>query len=70
MRNEQQERIQRAFDALPEEQRRALVLKYVEDLSYDHITSIMNISLAKLKSLLYRARIAFRRQFQEQEGEM
>ena len=70
MRNEQQERIQRAFDALPEEQRRALVLKYVEDLSYDHITRIMNISLAKLKSLLYRARIAFRRQFQEQEGEM
>ncbi len=69
MRKEQHEQIQRAFDSLPAEQRRAMVLKYVQELTYEDIASIMGVSLTKLKSLLYRARVSFRKKLQEQEGE-
>jgi len=41
---------------LPEKQRMALVLNKYEDLSYQEIAEVMNMSLEAVKSMLFRAR--------------
>lgn len=48
--------VRRAIEALPDNQRRALVLSRYEGLSYEEIAEVMSISLQAVKSLLWRAR--------------
>ncbi len=43
-----------------EEQREVLVLRYVEELSYDEIAVILNVSLGTVKSRIHRARLDLR----------
>jgi RNA polymerase sigma-70 factor (ECF subfamily) len=50
----------RAFDSLPEEQRSALYLVAVEDLSYADAAAALNIPLGTLMSRIGRARAALR----------
>jgi RNA polymerase sigma-70 factor (ECF subfamily) len=53
--------VRRAVDALPENQRRALLLFRFEGLSYEEVASVMDVSLPAVKSLLWRARETLRR---------
>lgn len=53
---ELQDIIQKAMNSLPEKDRIILTLKEIEGLSYNEISQIMKISLAKVKIWLFRAR--------------
>jgi len=44
------------IQSLPEKQRIAMTLFAMDDLSYKEIASIMNVSVASIESLLFRAR--------------
>ena len=50
------EMLHRAIDRLPEKQRVAFVLNKYEELSYQQIAEIMEISLASVESLIHRAK--------------
>ncbi len=47
-----------ALRALPEEQRRILLLRYMEEMSYDEMAQFLGISRSAVESKLYRARKA------------
>lgn len=53
---ELQDAIDAALQKLPESQRTALILRTFEDLPYEEIASILETSVASVKSLLFRAR--------------
>jgi RNA polymerase sigma-70 factor, ECF subfamily len=57
---ELQRAIESAITQLPETQRMALVLRRYEDLSYEQIADILELSLPAVKSLLFRARTELR----------
>lgn len=48
--------IEKALASLPENQRTAIHLRRVEDLSYEEIAAVMETSVASIKSLIFRAR--------------
>lgn len=56
--------LRRAVDALPDNQRRAIVLSRFEGLSYEQIGDVMGLSNQAVKSLLWRARESLRKQLQ------
>ena|ERR1043166_9182949 len=53
---ELQEAIQAAIDSLPETQRMAIVLRRYEDMPYEEIGAVLNLSVPAVKSVLFRAR--------------
>jgi len=53
---EQEERLTAAVGQLPENQRAALLLKVDEGLSYLEISTILDVSVASVESLIFRAR--------------
>ena len=57
---ELQHQIDRAILALPEKQRMAVVLRRYEDKSYQEIGQVLGLSIAAVKSLLFRARTELR----------
>ena len=60
MDSEMQEAIQAAIDGLPEAQRMAVVLRRYQDVSYEEIATILNLSVPAVKSVLFRARTELR----------
>lgn len=48
--------LHRAIDKLPEKQRTAFTLNKYEELSYQQIAEVMEISLASVESLIHRAK--------------
>ena len=52
--------IQMAIDALPEVQRMAVVLRRYQDVSYEEIGKILELSIPAVKSVLFRARTHLR----------
>lgn len=60
LQTELQQAIESAIMQLPETQRIALVLRRYEDLSYEEIADILELSLPAVKSLLFRARAELR----------
>jgi RNA polymerase sigma-70 factor (ECF subfamily) len=57
---EQQLRFEEAIQKLAPEYREALVLRYVEELSYEQIAEILRVSLGTVKSRIHRARAELR----------
>jgi RNA polymerase sigma-70 factor (ECF subfamily) len=53
--------LQRALDRLPAEQRSLVVLRDVEDLSYEEISELLDVPRGTVKSRLHRARAALAR---------
>jgi RNA polymerase sigma-70 factor (ECF subfamily) len=49
--------IQKAVNALPQEQNRVLVLRDIQGLSYQEISDITGLNLGTVKSRLARARM-------------
>jgi len=56
LQNELEGKIQEALEALPEKQRLAVLLCREEELSYEEIAGILDLSLSATKSLIHRAR--------------
>lgn len=48
--------IRQSFGRLPDNQRTAFILQKYEDLSYEEISKVMNMSLSSVQSLIFRAR--------------
>src|SRR5436853_481184 len=57
---ELQNAIEQAIGRLPETQRMALVLRRYEELSYEEIAAVLDLSVPAVKSLLFRARTELR----------
>jgi RNA polymerase sigma-70 factor (ECF subfamily) len=57
---ELQEAIDRAIAQLPNTQRMAVILRRYEDMSYDQISDVLEISVPAVKSVLFRARTELR----------
>lgn len=53
---EQQQKLQQAMDRLTEEHRAIIVLRHLEELSYEDIAEILQISVGTVRSRLHRAR--------------
>ena len=60
LQTELQEAIEKAITLLPETQRMALVLRRYEELSYEEIADVLDLSVPAVKSLLFRARTELR----------
>jgi RNA polymerase sigma-70 factor (ECF subfamily) len=58
---DEREQLMRGLRALPAHQRVPLVLYHFEDLSYQDIAAALNVSVAKVKTDIHRARLALRR---------
>lgn len=58
--SELQQKIDESIMALPETQRMALILRRYEDLSYEQIGEILDLSVPAVKSVLFRARTELR----------
>lgn len=52
------ETVNAAMDALPEDLRTAIVLREIEGLSYEEISSLMNCPIGTVRSRIFRAREA------------
>ena len=57
--------VQTAMRKLPADQRAILALLYWEELSYEEISGVLNISLSAVKMRVKRAREAFHRLYGE-----
>jgi RNA polymerase sigma-70 factor (ECF subfamily) len=60
LQRELQEAIENAITLLPDTQRMALVLRRYEELSYEEIADVLDLSVPAVKSLLFRARTELR----------
>lgn len=60
--------VQNMLDRLAPEYRTPLVLRYWEDLSYEEIAESMNVTVATVKSRLFRARQQLAAIYKEQEN--
>ena len=63
--NEQMTVLREAITQLTERQQLVLHLREVEDMTYDQIATTVEISLAMVKSELYRARQALKRKMEQ-----
>lgn len=61
LRREQSAQLEAALSRLPLDYRTALLLKYVEGMSYRQIGAVLLLSEAAVTSLLHRARVEMRR---------
>ncbi len=59
--NELHEQVTRHLQGLPDEYREALHLRYVEDLSYEEIATILDVPAGTIKSRINRGRAELRR---------
>ena len=57
--------VQRAIASLDEEQRLVVVLRDIEELSYEEICEITGLPEGTVKSRLHRARLALRQKLQK-----
>lgn len=54
-----------AIESLPEKARMAIILRRYQDMSYEEIARILEVSVSAAKSLLFRARAQLREALQE-----
>src|SRR6478735_1678230 len=62
---ELQRKVDEAIASLPEAQRMAVVLRRYEQLSYEEIATVLELSVSAVKSLLFRARTSLREALSE-----
>jgi len=62
---ELQRKVDDAITSLPESQRMAVILRRYEQLSYEEIATVLNLSVSAVKSLLFRARTSLREALSE-----
>lgn len=64
----QRERIVQILDAMPDSLRIAVILRDMDQMSYEEVAGAMGISLAAVKMRIKRGREEFRRRFRELNG--
>jgi RNA polymerase sigma factor (sigma-70 family) len=64
LRNEREVLVRQAINSLPEKQRSALILREYEQLDYNEIATILDLTVSSVKSLLFRARQSVRAQLE------
>ena len=57
--------VDRAIEALPEKQRLAVVLRRYEQMPYEEIAQVLELSVSAVKSQLFRARTVLRESLQQ-----
>jgi RNA polymerase sigma-70 factor, ECF subfamily len=57
---EMQEAVARAIEELPETQRMAVILRRYQDVSYEEIAAVLELTVPAVKSVLFRARTELR----------
>jgi RNA polymerase sigma-70 factor, ECF subfamily len=62
---ELRQKIESAITQLPDTQRMALVLRRYEELSYEEIADVLELSVPAVKSLLFRARTELRERLRD-----
>jgi RNA polymerase sigma factor (sigma-70 family) len=65
LQEELQNKIDSAIAQLPDTQRMALVLRRYQELSYEEIAEVLELSVPAVKSLLFRARTELRERLQD-----
>ena len=63
--DEMQAAIQSAIDSLPETQRMAIILRRYDDVSYEEIGEILELSVPAVKSVIFRARTDLREKLRQ-----
>jgi RNA polymerase sigma-70 factor (ECF subfamily) len=66
---EMQDAIERAIQELPEAQRMAVVMRRYQDVSYEEIGEVLDLTVPAVKSLLFRARTELREKLRKYLGE-
>lgn len=66
---EMQDAIERAIQELPEAQRMAVVLRRYQDVSYEEIAEVLELTVPAVKSVLFRARTELREKLRQYLGE-
>jgi RNA polymerase sigma-70 factor (ECF subfamily) len=66
---EMQDAIERAIQELPETQRMAVVLRRYQDVSYEEIAEVLELTVPAVKSVLFRARTELREKLRQYLGE-
>lgn len=64
LRVEREALVRRAINNLPEKQRSALILREYEQMDYNEIATILDLTVSSVKSLLFRARQSIRVQLE------
>jgi RNA polymerase sigma-70 factor (ECF subfamily) len=65
LQGELQTEIEKAIMLLPDTQRMALILRRYEELSYEEIAGVLDLSVPAVKSLLFRARTELRERLKD-----
>ncbi len=63
---EERQDLHRAIDALPIKYRSAIILKYIEDLSLNEISEILDLPVATVKTRIHRGRGTLRKRLLQQ----
>ena len=66
---EMQDAIERAIQELPEAQRMAVIMRRYQDVSYEEIGEVLDLTVPAVKSLLFRARTDLREKLRTYLGE-
>lgn len=64
-RQELQQRLQDAIDGLPEEFRLAIILREIQELSYEEIATVLKCSIGTVRSRIFRGRQLLQHALQE-----
>jgi RNA polymerase sigma-70 factor, ECF subfamily len=64
--SEEAERVHAALDMLPAVQREVLVLRYIEDMTYDEIAAIVDCQVGTVRSRLHYAKRALRNELEKE----
>lgn len=70
LRTEVRERVEQVLAELPEPYRTTVILRDIDELSYEQIAEVMDISLGTVKSRLVRGREALRKRLQRHSREL
>jgi RNA polymerase sigma-70 factor, ECF subfamily len=66
---EMQDAIERSIQELPEAQRMAVIMRRYQDVSYEEIAEVLDLTVPSVKSLLFRARTELREKLRKYLGE-
>jgi len=61
-------RIHKGLKELPLEYREVLMLRFLEQMSYEQISQVLNCKLGTVRSRIYYAKIALKKELEKQNG--
>lgn len=68
LKKEKNRQLEKLIESLPKEERMILLLRYVNELSYNEIGEIMSLSLSTVRNKLHRAKKKLRETIQGEKG--